>query len=63
MNKSFIIVFVGIFGFGFSQTPTGYYDGTTGISGYTLKTMILKNLPKGIYIIKTGELNTKFIAE
>lgn len=63
MNKSFIILFVGIFGFGFSQIPTGYYDGTTGISGYTLKTMILKNLPKGIYIIKTGELNTKFIAE
>ena len=63
MNKSFIIVFVGIFGFGFSQIPTGNYDGTTGISGYTLKTMILKNLPKGIYILKTGELNTKFIAE
>lgn len=56
-------MFVGIFGFGFSQTPTGYYDGTTGISGYTLKTMILKNLPKGIYIPKTGELNTKFIVE
>ena len=63
MNKGFIIVFVGIFGFCFSQTPTGNYDGTTGISGYTLKTMILKNLPKGIYIIKTGELNTKFIVE
>ena len=63
MNKSFIIVFVGIFGFGFSQTPIGYYDVTTVLSGYTLKTMILKNLPKGIYIIKTGELNTKFIVE
>ena len=56
-------MFVGIFGFGFSQIPTGNYDGTTGLSGYTLKTMILKNLPKGIYIIKTGELNTKFIVE
>jgi len=63
MNKSFIILFVSIFGFGFSQIPTGNYDGTTGLSGYTLKTMILKNLPKGIYIIKTGELNTKFIVE
>jgi hypothetical protein len=26
-------------------------------------TITLKNLPKGIYILKTGELNTKFIVE
>lgn len=26
-------------------------------------TIILKNLPKGVYILKTGELNTKFIVE
>lgn len=63
MNKSFIIVFVVILGFGFSQIPKGNYDGTTGLSGYSLKTIILKNLPKGIYIIKTGEHNTKFIVE
>jgi ribosomal protein L2 len=26
-------------------------------------TIILNNLPKGVYILKTGELNTKFIVE
>ena len=47
MNKSFIIVFVGIFGFGFSQIPTGYYDGTTGLSGYSLKTKLAQIITNG----------------
>jgi len=40
MKKSILILFVGIFGIANAQIPTGYYDGTSGITGYTLKTKL-----------------------
>jgi len=47
MKKSILILFVGIFGFANAQIPTGYYDGTSGLTGAALKTKLSQVITSG----------------
>lgn len=47
MKKSIILLFVGLFGITNAQIPTGYYDGTDGLSGAALKTKLSQIITNG----------------
>ena len=47
MKKSIFILFVGLFGITEAQIPTGYYDGTTGLTGAALKTKLSQIVTSG----------------
>ena len=48
MKKSFTLIIIAFFsGFGFAQIPTGYYNGTEGLTGYPLKTKLAEIITNG----------------
>ena len=47
MKKIISIFSLGLFGLGLAQIPTGYYDGTTGLTGFTLKTKVSQIITSG----------------
>lgn len=49
MKKNLLILFIVFSTFSFSQIPSGYYDGTTDLSGYALKTQLHIIISNGTY--------------
>jgi hypothetical protein len=63
--KKYIFFLVGIFGIISAQIPTGYYDGTDGLTGSTLKTKLSQIVPMdtkikvitGVFLLLLIEIN------
>jgi len=47
MKRFIFTLFVGVFGITNAQIPTGYYDGTTGLTGAALKTKLSQIITSG----------------
>jgi len=47
MKKNFLILLAGMFGVATAQVPTGYYDGTAGLTGSALKTKLSTIITNG----------------
>lgn len=55
-RRSIIFVFVCLSSIVFGQIPNGYYDGTTGLSGYVLKNKLFQITGQGFHSESYGDL-------
>ncbi len=60
MKKSILILMTGFFGFANAQIPTGYYDGTSGLTGYPLKTKLSQIITAGYSQHSYDDLDSQY---